>query len=125
MPYLVVLHLQCLIYTILLQRNELNLQREELKLQREELKLQREETSRSADAQEAAELALRAQAAATERTAKLSAISMLISHYSVEISKIQSYSPGTPAAKSHLDLSNRLQALRNKANEAYQELISD
>lgn len=51
-----------LIYTVFLQRRELQLQRKELEYTRQELR-------RSAAAQEASEAALRAQAEASERTA--------------------------------------------------------
>ena len=66
------------IYTILLQRDELALQREELKLTRKEL-------GRSATAQEKSEKALASQVHELQRTAKLNALSALIENYDVKI----------------------------------------
>ena len=62
------------IYTILLQRRELELQRKELELTREELK-------RTAEAQEKSQLALAEQAEALAVTAKLSSLSLIPSLY--------------------------------------------
>ena len=66
------------IYTILLQRNELALQRRELELTREQL-------TRSAKAQELSEEALREQGTTLQLTAKLNALSALIDHYDILI----------------------------------------
>lgn len=71
-----------IIYTIILQRQELQLQREELKLQRNELELTRQELKRTAEAQEKSEQALSKQVQSMERTAKLNALSSLLEHYS-------------------------------------------
>jgi signal transduction histidine kinase len=70
-----------MIQTMILQRRELALQREELALTREELK-------RSATAQEAAEMALKAQAEAAEQNIKLAAIAFLIKSYETEIDNL-------------------------------------
>lgn len=64
-----------IIYTIFLQRKELELQRKELELTRQELK-------RTAEAQEKSEKALVKQVVSMERTAKLNALNTLLSHYS-------------------------------------------
>jgi hypothetical protein len=64
-----------IIITILLQRKELSLQRDELILTREELK-------RTADAQERSEIALNRQAENLKVSAKLSALSTLVTQYS-------------------------------------------
>jgi hypothetical protein len=63
------------LYTILLQRDELSLQRIELALTREEL-------ARAASAQEASERALAAQVRVLEATARLNAFRAMIEHYS-------------------------------------------
>lgn len=63
-----------LIYTVFLQRRELQLQREELAETRKELR-------RSAAAQEASEAALRAQAETAELTATLSTTHTLLTYY--------------------------------------------
>jgi hypothetical protein len=62
-----------LVYTMLLQKQELKLQREELALQREELRLTRDEISRSADAQEQSRIALGKQVEISKHSALLSA----------------------------------------------------
>jgi len=71
-----------IIFTILLQREELELQREELKLTRAELK-------RSALAQEKSEYALSCQAKAANLSAQLSSISHLIQYTNSEIEPLQ------------------------------------
>ncbi len=63
-----------LIYTALMQREELGLQREELRETRAELR-------RTADAQEASEKALQAQVEASELTARLNAATALLGYY--------------------------------------------
>ncbi len=63
-----------LIYTALMQREELGLQREELRETRAELR-------RTADAQEASEKALQAQVKAADLTARLNAATALLEHY--------------------------------------------
>jgi len=66
------------IYTILLQRNELALQRQELILTRAQL-------TRSAKAQEQSEEALREQVETLQVTARLNALSSLIGNYDILI----------------------------------------
>lgn len=66
-----------IIYTILLQRKELQLQREELAQTREELR-------RSADAQERSEIALTKQINSARATAKLNALNILVEQYTRE-----------------------------------------
>lgn len=79
-----------LIYTVCLQRKELQLQRRELALTRREVK-------RSASAQEKSEKALRKQAASLEAAAKLSAIDTLLRN-------IESDRKGATAATEHMAL---------------------
>lgn len=74
-----------IIYTIFLQREELQLQRNELELTRQELR-------RTAEAQEKSEQALTKQVQSMERTAKLNALSSLLEHYS-EITSRNSLTP--------------------------------
>jgi len=71
-----------IILTILLQRKELSLQRQELVHTREEL-------SRTADAQEKSEIALNRQAENLKISAKLSALSTLLSYYSDQEMKLE------------------------------------
>ena len=73
-----------LIYTIILQREELALQRKELVLTRDELK-------RSAEAQEEASKALNAQLNSMTITAKINALSTLIDYYKHAASKDSIY----------------------------------
>ncbi|MDD2915975.1 MAG: hypothetical protein PHP70_11720 [Gallionella sp.] len=70
-----------IIFTILLQRDELELQRMELNLTRIELQ-------RSASAQEKSEYALSRQANAADLTARLSAINNILQYISAEIEMI-------------------------------------
>jgi hypothetical protein len=63
-----------IIYTIFLQKHELSLQRKELEYTRKEL-------TRSAEAQEKSEAALRDQVHTMEKTAKLNGLSSIINHY--------------------------------------------
>lgn len=67
-----------LVYTIILQREDLNLQRKELKLTREELK-------RTAEAQEKSEQSLSKQAESLKITAKLNGKSAILQHYNTLI----------------------------------------
>lgn len=66
------------IYTILLQKEELGLQRRELELTRKELE-------RTAKAQEKSEEALSKQAASLKVTAKLNGLSSILQHYNTLI----------------------------------------
>jgi hypothetical protein len=63
------------------------LQREELSLQRKELELTRTQLARSADAQEKSEQALAKQVEALRRASQLSALSSIIDHYEIKISR--------------------------------------
>jgi hypothetical protein len=67
-----------IIYTVLLQRQELTLQRRELELTRREL-------TRSAAAQERSEHALSEQVRALNRSARLSALATTVEHYNLII----------------------------------------
>ena len=89
-PILGFLTVISLALTLILQSKQLSISSQELKLSRTELELTRKELRRSAEAQELAEKALRAQASAAERSAKLAATNFLLDHYKGEIKKMQS-----------------------------------
>jgi hypothetical protein len=82
-----------IIFTILLQR-------EELKLQREELKLTRTELTRTASAQEASQKELSKQAETLQITAQINAINTLIGVYQERLKARQS----TPESREQLSL---------------------
>lgn len=80
------------IYTIILQREELGLQRKELELTRRELK-------RTAVAQEKSEEALSKQAASLKVTAKLNGLSAILQHYNTLIELTNSARHGVDTAQ--------------------------
>lgn len=98
-----------LIYTILLQRRELQLQREELKMTREQLR-------RSAAAQEASEKALAEQAKAMRVTAELATIETLLSEYRREMDILNGFS------RSFGDKTERMTLLEGRGNTLYKRL---
>lgn len=67
-----------LIYTIILQREEIGMNRAEIELNRNELK-------KSADAQQNSQKALKEQVVQTHLTAKINAISTIINYYNTQI----------------------------------------
>lgn len=67
-----------LIYTIILQREEIGINRTEIELNRNELK-------KSADAQQNSQKALKEQVIQTHLTAKINAISTIINYYNTQI----------------------------------------
>ena len=71
-----------LIYTIVLQKQDLELQRNEIHLNRNELK-------KSAKAQEKSEKALNAQVEQMKITSKLNALNTIINYYNLQISSTQ------------------------------------
>ncbi|NVJ46995.1 MAG: hypothetical protein HWE21_10830 [Cytophagia bacterium] len=76
-----------IIYTIILQQNQLKMQSEELGLQRNELELTRRELNRSASAQEKSEQALAKQAENMELTSKISLYTAMLNSCADLISK--------------------------------------
>lgn len=82
-----------IIYTVLLQRNELRLQRQELKETREELK-------RSADAQERSETIML-------KTAEINALSQILSYYQIAYNSSE---PRTPARMKYVQKINEVKA---------------
>lgn len=109
-----------LIYTVLLQREELSLQRKELELTRQELR-------RSAHAQEQAEIALRAQAISTARTARLSAANFLLSHYKLRLTPLidTSFPRGDPRFAERNDLIDRINVLTGVLDAMYDEVSQE
>ena len=87
-PILGFLTIIALALTLILQSKQLSISSKELKLSRVELELTRQELRRSAEAQELSEKALRAQASAAERSARLAATNFLLEHYKGEIKKM-------------------------------------
>jgi len=67
-----------LIYTIILQREEISLNRKEIELNRKELK-------KSASAQDSSQQALKEQVVQTHLTAKINAMSTVINYYNTQI----------------------------------------
>ncbi|MDD2769023.1 MAG: hypothetical protein PHT19_09820 [Methylococcus sp.] len=88
-PILQFLTLTALALTIILQSRQLSISSRELELSRKALKMTRNELTRSIKAQEASEKALTAQAAVAEKSVRLSAIKLLLSHYQDQIKDLQ------------------------------------
>ncbi|THV61674.1 hypothetical protein EZV76_04895 [Flagellimonas alvinocaridis] len=99
-----------IIYTIILQRNELSLQRQELIETRKELK-------RSADAQDRSEKQLERQSNNLKTTARLNALNSLLNYY-IEIEKISEFvSEIIEAKKKQKDCVEEIQNILNRKNE--------
>lgn len=102
-----------IIFTILLQREELKLQRKELELTREELK-------RTASAQEASEKALSKQADTLLKTAEINAINTLLSTYQAEREARQKGTIGViPIDERALQLQSRLDSILKDLEKEY------
>lgn len=106
-----------LIYTVLLQREELSLQREELKLTRRELE-------RSAAAQEKSESALRDQAKSAAQSARLAAVNALLDHYRREVQAFhgQSFTGDDPRHAQLQELRARERALVETLDHEFSNL---
>lgn len=109
-----------LIFAILLQREDLALQRTELELTRREL-------TRSAAAQEQSEIALRAQAAATERSATLAATNFLLDHYKHELTQMtkMAYAGNDPRLARLKELRRRESVLIAKLDALFKEISAE
>jgi hypothetical protein len=109
-----------LIYTIVLQRQELALQREELTLTRTELR-------RSAEAQEKSEQALNNQAESTAMAAKISAINYLLDHYNSEIKEFHGmvYIGSDPRLQRQAELQKRRSALLSQLDSVFDEILNN
>ena len=107
-----------LIYTVLLQRNE-------LKLQREELALTRLELSRSAEAQERSERALATQALAAQAAAEISAINNLLAYVNSEITRMSLTQTDLIINREQvMKLSTQRANLINNLNDVYNRSVS-
>lgn len=105
-----------LIYTALMQREELSLQRQELGQTREELK-------RTADAQEASEAALSEQVRIAQLAARLNAAVALLDHYEKLASKIRGH-PGPNATATSIDRAKKhTQEVREGRKEMQDEIF--
>jgi len=109
-----------IIYTIFLQRKELQLQRRELQLQREELVATRGELQRTAAAQEAAERALNSQAQASFVSARMTAINNMITATTIQQEKAKGSSDWARAN----DLNDRIGELYRELEGIYSEVTS-
>lgn len=79
-----------LVLTIIIQSKQLSISSRELELSRRELELTRTELTRSAQAQELQEEALRAQAKSAEVSARLTAINFMLVNTQLEIDRAKS-----------------------------------
>lgn len=109
-----------IIYTILLQRQELSLQRKELQLTRDELR-------KTAEAQEKAERALAKQAISMEKTQQINSLSVAIESLEKRISRISLSGP-TDEVKIRRErkdaLERKLHLLVNKLDGMIDELLT-
>lgn len=106
-----------LIYTALMQREELSLQRQELKETREELK-------RTADAQEASEAALSEQVRIAQLSARLNAAIALLDLYDFQTSKLpSSYPTGSEYERKHKEIRANREDMQNELFRVRNELI--
>lgn len=124
-PILGFLTLIALVLTIIIQSRQLSVSSHELELSRTELELTREELRRSAEAQELSGIALRAQAEAADRSARLSGINFLLEHYKNEIKKIHNRGPrlqGDPNTKQLQLLSVKERTLLSMLNDMFDEM---
>ncbi|MCA0450752.1 MAG: hypothetical protein LCH62_13440 [Proteobacteria bacterium] len=101
------------------------LQREELRLQRLELSQTREELRRSAAAQEASQLALHAQASASQMSARLASVNSLIEYYRSKLSPLESrvLAPGDVRYVERQLLRTKIQELSEKLDEIFNEVM--
>jgi hypothetical protein len=109
-----------LVYTILLQQQELALQREELTLTRNELK-------RSAEASEKSEKALVRQAEAANQSARLSAINYLLAYYKAELDSFdkEMMFATDPKYKRKQELQRKQQDLLVQLDRVFNEAMGD
>lgn len=109
-----------LIYAILLQREDLQLQRNELELTRQELQ-------RSAEAQEQSERALRAQAEAAERSARMAATNFLLEHYRSALASMRgiAYAANDPRLQALQELRRKEAVLVGILDRAFLEISGE
>lgn len=123
-PILGFLTLIALVLTIIIQSRQLSVSTRELELSRRELELTREELSRSAQAQELSEKALRAQANASEQSARLTGINFLLDHYKAALSDMRNHSfKSNDPRLAHLrSLQNKEAVLLGMLDEVFKEM---
>jgi fumarate reductase subunit C len=123
-PVLSFLTLNVVVLTLVLQRRQLTLSGRELELSRRELELTREELSRSAQAQELSEQALRAQAAAATQATQLSAVNYLLAHYKSELQAMRAmaFTANDPRLLRMKELQDREKQLLDMLDEMFESV---
>lgn len=123
-PILGFLTLIALVLTIIIQSRQLSISTRELELSRNELELTRGELHRSAQAQELSEKALRAQADAADRSARLSGINFLLDHYNGLLKELRgrAYISGDPRYTQLQSLQKREQVLLGMLDTVFKEV---
>ena len=123
-PILGFLTLIALVLTIILQSRQLSISSRELELSRKELELTRNELTRSAEAQELSEKALRAQATAADRSARLNAINFLLAHYQTQLKKYQgnAYLANDPRLEAMHALEEKSATLNSMLEDVFHEI---
>ena len=108
-----------LIYTALMQREELSLQRVELKQTREELE-------RTANAQEASEKALTAQVKIAQLSARLNAATALLNHYETLAARLSPvYVNGPKEKQERKDVLDGRKEIQNEIFQIRDELVGE
>lgn len=125
-PILSFLTLIALALTIVLQSRQLSVSSRELELSRNELELTRDELRRSAHAQELSEKALRVQADAAERSARLAGINFLLGYCKAEIGEMKkiSYMANDPRLVRMNELQDKERVLLTMLDAFFGELTS-
>jgi hypothetical protein len=125
-PLLSFLTLIALALTIVLQSRQLAVSSQELALSRKELEMTREELRRSADAQELSEKALRAQAEAANRSARLTGINFLLATYRAELKEMQghAYRANDPRVEKMENLARRENELVGLLDQLFTEVTA-
>jgi uncharacterized membrane protein len=126
-PVLAFLTLIALIITIAVQSRQLRISSKELELSRKELELTRDELRRSAEAQVLAEVSLRSQAEAAQKSSKMATINFLLEHYKSELEPIRRrmYEEGTVDWHRKDDLLRKEKALIGILNEEFEEISKE
>jgi uncharacterized membrane protein len=126
-PALSFLSLLALCLTIILQNRQLSLSARELELSRRELELTRAELARSTVAQEQSERSLRAQAQASEQSAKLATLNFLLDHYQKKLSEVSRFSqPLTdPDGEKKKEIARRHRRLLDLLDSFYDDITRD
>lgn len=112
-----------LVLTIIIQSKQLSISSRELELSRRELELTRTELTRSAQAQELSEKALRAQAKSAEASTRLTAINFMLSNVQAELDRTSHTTVGVWAQR-HEKLAIEQAKLVGLLEKTYQELTT-